>query len=56
MVEYKILKLRSGEELISIVNQVGAKKIVLDRPMQMKLTTMHDPITGEIKKRDVGSS
>ena len=37
MVEYKILKLRSGEELISIVNQVGAKKIVLDRPMQMKL-------------------
>lgn len=50
MVEYKILKLRSGEELISIVNQVGAKKIVLDRPMQMKLATMHDPITGEIKK------
>ncbi len=50
MVEYKILKLRSGEELISIVNQVGAKKIVLDRPMQMKLATMHDPITGEIQK------
>jgi len=50
MVEYKILKLRSGEELISIVNQVGAKKIVLDRPMQMKLTTMHDPLTGEVKK------
>ena len=50
MVEYKILKLRSGEELISIVNQVGSKKVVLDRPMQMKLTTMHDPITGEIRK------
>jgi hypothetical protein len=50
MVEYKILKLRSGEELISIVNQVGSKKVVLDRPMQMKLATMHDPITGEVKK------
>ena len=50
MVEYKIIKLRSGEELISIVNEVSSKNIILNRPMQMKLTTLHDPISGEVKK------
>ena len=50
MVEYKIIKLRSGEELISIVNQIGSKKIVMERPMQIKLATLHDQITGEVKK------
>ncbi len=31
MVEYKILKLRSGEELISIVNQVGQQETFLPK-------------------------
>lgn len=50
MTDYRILKLRSGEEIIAVVSGKTPTELVLERPMQMRLTTMHDPITGEVVK------
>lgn len=41
---YKILKLKSGEELIAHVSEKNKRSILLTRPMVFKTTTMMDNI------------
>jgi hypothetical protein len=41
---YKILKLKSGEELISHVTEKNKRTIVLTRPMVFRTTTLMDKI------------
>lgn len=52
MTDYRILKLRSGEEIIAVVSGKTPNELILERPMQLRLTTMHDPITGDIVKEN----
>jgi len=52
MTDYRILKLRSGEELIAVVSGKTSQEIKLNRPMQLRLTTLHDPLTGSVVKEN----
>jgi len=52
MTDYRLLKLRSGEEIIAVVSGKTSSEIKLNRPMQMRLTTLHDPLTGAIVKEN----
>lgn len=52
MADYRILKLRSGEEIIAVVSGKTPNELILERPMQLRLTTMHDPLTGEVVKEN----
>lgn len=52
MTDYRILKLRSGEEIMAVVSGKTSSEIILNRPMQLRLTTLHDPITGNIVKEN----
>tara|TARA_Y100001937_G_scaffold123990_1_gene187911 strand:+ start:1118 stop:1741 length:624 start_codon:yes stop_codon:yes gene_type:complete len=45
---YRIVKLRSGEELIAVVKGVNANTVVVERPMQVRIATTHHPVTGEV--------
>jgi hypothetical protein len=40
--EYKIFKLKSGEEIISEVKELSKGKYIIERPMIFKTTTMFD--------------
>ena len=42
---YRIVKLRSGEELIAVVKNVTEKTVTVERPMQMRIATSHHPVT-----------
>ena len=45
---YRLVKLRSGEELIAVVKGVNANTVVVERPMQVRIATTHHPVTGEV--------
>jgi len=45
---YRLVKLRSGEELIAVVKGVNANTVVMERPMQVRIATTHHPVTGEV--------
>ena len=45
---YRIVKLRSGEELIAVVKGITSNMIVVERPMQVRIATTHHPVTGEV--------
>ena len=50
---YRIVKLRSGEELIAVVKNVTEKTVTVERPMQMRVATSHHPVTGEVLRETI---
>lgn len=52
MADYRLLKLKSGEEIITVVSAKTSKELVINRPMQLRLATLHDPMTGDIVKEN----
>ena len=50
MTPYRILKLRSGDDIITRIKGKEGGKLLIERPMQMKVTTQ---ITHEGMRRDV---
>jgi len=53
MTSYRILKLRSGEDIITRICGKKKEKYILDRPMQMKISTFMDPNDENGERTDV---
>ena len=49
---YRILKLRSGEDIITRIKGKNKEKYIVERPMQMKITSVLDPDSNKIVRKD----
>ena len=44
---YRILKLRSGEQIIAEIKNSSSKKIIVKRPMSIRMGMQVDPLGGQ---------
>jgi hypothetical protein len=49
---YRILRLRSGEDIITRIKGKRGNKYIIERPMQMKVSSIIDPENNKVVRKD----